>query len=58
MQNSNVAGVKLPLRVWIEGVMAGLKKGEVKGFTEVVIVSEKIGASGKGKEKAAAETSI
>lgn len=50
MQNSNVAGVKLPLTVWIEGFVAGLKRGEVKGFGEVVVVNEKAGA-GKAKAK-------
>ena len=38
---SNVAGVKLPLQVWLEGLL----RGKGKGWKEIVVLSWKIGTS-------------
>lgn len=44
-EESNVAGVKLPFRIWLEGLATG-------GYESIVVLSEGFGASqGKGKEK-------
>lgn len=54
---SNVAGVTLPVRVWIEGLVRGAVKGKGKekmgGFGEVVIVSENVGGAAAGQSKEA-----
>lgn len=50
-EQSNVAGVKLPFRIWLEGLATG-------GYESIVVLSEGPGASqgkGKGKENAAVE---
>lgn len=36
---SNVAGIQLPLIVWLEGLL----KGKGRGFKEVVVLSDKVG---------------
>lgn len=38
---SNVAGVKFPVHVWLEGLLRG--KGQ--GWSEIVVVSERAGAA-------------
>lgn len=42
-EESNVAGVKLPFRIWLEGLATG-------GYESIVVLSEGFGAS-RGKEK-------
>lgn len=39
---SNIAGVKFPVPIWLEGLLTG--KGQ--GWKEIVVVSERIGRAG------------